>query len=236
MHIPDGFINNNITGPALGSAGAFAAVAFHKIYREVMQRVAVAHKQLATIPATSAEITTRQTAVSKSGKRQLWQMATVGSFIFLIQLIDVPLINGTPGHLLGGALAAFILGPWAAMVTMAIVLSIQAIILGDGGTIALGINFLTMGVIAIWTAWGMSSMIKKKTHAILGLSTALSVIITALVTATIMQFDTSRFGGNVQSFILTHCVIGIAEAGVTIVLIRWWQSQKQSIAIADIKK
>ncbi len=74
-------------------------------------------------------------------------MGVLAAFIFAAQMINFPVAGGTSGHLLGGALAAILLGPWSAIVVMTAVVGLQALLFQDGGLLALGVNVLNMGVI-----------------------------------------------------------------------------------------
>src|SRR5437870_3113515 len=71
-------------------------------------------------------------------------MAVTGAGVFAAQMINFPIDHGTSGHVLGAALAAIVLGPWAAMATMTLVLVAQCCLFGDGGLTALGANALNM--------------------------------------------------------------------------------------------
>ena len=62
-------------------------------------------------------------------------------------MLNFPVAGGTSGHLLGGALAAILLGPWLACIVMAVVISGQAFVFADGGVTALGANVFNMGVV-----------------------------------------------------------------------------------------
>ena len=73
-------------------------------------------------------------------------MGVAGAFVFAAQMINFPVVGGTSGHLLGAALAAILLGPWAAVLVMTAVLVIQCFVFQDGGALALGANVLNMGV------------------------------------------------------------------------------------------
>jgi cobalt/nickel transport system permease protein len=73
-------------------------------------------------------------------------MGIMGAFIFAAQMVNFPIASGTTGHLLGGVLAAVLLGPAAATIVMATVIFFQAL-LGDGGLTALGPNIFNMGVL-----------------------------------------------------------------------------------------
>lgn len=75
-------------------------------------------------------------------------MGVMGAFIFAAQMLNFPVIGGTSGHLIGAALAAILLGPWAATIVMACVLIVQCLIFQDGGLISLGANIFNMGFLA----------------------------------------------------------------------------------------
>lgn len=79
-------------------------------------------------------------------------MGIMAAFIFAGQMVNFPIASGTTGHLLGGTLAAILLGPWAATLVMAAVIVFQAL-LGDGGVTVLGPNIFNMGVVGTCLAW-----------------------------------------------------------------------------------
>ena len=72
-------------------------------------------------------------------------LGALAAFVFAGQLVNVPLLPGTSGHLVGGTLAAAIVGPWRAFVVMAVVLAVQALLFQDGGITTFGANLLAMG-------------------------------------------------------------------------------------------
>jgi len=79
-------------------------------------------------------------------------MGLMAAGLFVAQMLNFPVGGGTSGHLLGAALATFLLGPWAALMVMALVLGVQALLFGDGGITAYGLNFLNMGIIGVGAA------------------------------------------------------------------------------------
>jgi cobalt/nickel transport system permease protein len=87
-------------------------------------------------------------------ERQVPLMGVMAAFIFAAQMLNFPVAGGTSGHLLGGALAAILLGPWAAILVLTSVLGIQALVFQDGGLIALGANVLNMAVIGVLVGYG----------------------------------------------------------------------------------
>jgi cobalt/nickel transport system permease protein len=80
--------------------------------------------------------------------RKVPLMGLAAAFIFVAQMINFPVIGGTSGHLLGGVLAALLLGPAEAVLIMVVVLSTQCFLFADGGLLSLGANVLNMGLAA----------------------------------------------------------------------------------------
>ncbi len=81
------------------------------------------------------------------GSRAVAWMGVTAAFVFSAQMINFPVAGGTSGHLIGGVLAAVLLGPSAAVVVMTAVLVLQCLVFGDGGLLALGANVLNMAVV-----------------------------------------------------------------------------------------
>jgi cobalt/nickel transport system permease protein len=85
-------------------------------------------------------------------------MAVLSGLIFALQMLNFPVAGGTSGHFAGGALAAILLGPWAAMLILTSVLVVQALIFGDGGITALGANIANMAIVAPLVGWWIYSL------------------------------------------------------------------------------
>jgi len=79
--------------------------------------------------------------------RHVPYLAMAAAFSFLVQMFNIPIPGGTTGHAVGGAIIAILLGPWAAVLAISIVLIIQAIVFGDGGITAMGANCFNMAVV-----------------------------------------------------------------------------------------
>ena len=77
----------------------------------------------------------------------------VAAFVFAAQMINFPVGAGTSGHLLGGALAAVLVGPWTAVLCLSVVLLVQALLMADGGITALGTNVTLMGLVGVAVGW-----------------------------------------------------------------------------------
>ncbi len=88
-------------------------------------------------------------------ERMVPLMGVMAAFVFSAQMLNFPIAGGTSGHLLGAALLAILLGPWAGMLAMTAVLVVQALVFQDGGVTALGANVLNMGVMGVLSAYGL---------------------------------------------------------------------------------
>jgi len=78
-------------------------------------------------------------------ERSIPLMGVMAAFIFAAQMFNFQVAGGTSGHLLGGVLAAVLLGPWAATLVMACVVAVQALVFSDGGLVGMGANIFNMG-------------------------------------------------------------------------------------------
>lgn len=84
---------------------------------------------------------------------RLAYMAVLSGTIFAAQMLNFPIIGGTSGHLLGGVLAASIVGPWGGVLVVTVVLLIQALLFADGGILALGTNIFNMGIVGVFIGY-----------------------------------------------------------------------------------
>jgi cobalt/nickel transport system permease protein len=109
-------------------------------------------------------------------------LGVLGAFVFAAQMINFPVGPGTTGHLVGGALLSFTLGPAAAAVVMTAILAIQALVFQDGGILALGANAANMAVLGVlagyfpFAVWGGGRFRRLAIFA----GAALSVLVSAL--------------------------------------------------------
>jgi len=92
-------------------------------------------------------------ANKKLREKHIPLMGVLAAFIFAAQMLNFPIFGGTSGHLIGAALAAILLGPWASALIMSCVLLAQSLIFQDGGLLALGANIFNMGIVASFSGY-----------------------------------------------------------------------------------
>ncbi len=90
-------------------------------------------------------------------------MALLSAFCFVIQMINIPLPGGTTGHAAGASLAAIVLGPWPAVLSVSIALTIQALFFGDGGITTLGANCFNMAVVQVFLSYYLYRILSVRT-------------------------------------------------------------------------
>jgi cobalt/nickel transport system permease protein len=158
------------------------------------------------------------------GERQVPLMGILAAFIFAAQMLNFPVAGGTSGHLLGGALAAIVLGPWAASLVMTSVITVQALLFQDGGLLALGWNVVNMGILTAFTGYfvyrGLQSLLGSGRRAALlaGLAGGwLSVMVGAIATAVQLAVSgTSPLSVALPAMAGIHALIGIGEGLITV--------------------
>ncbi|MCY6355035.1 cobalt transporter CbiM [Clostridium sp. ZS2-4] len=94
-------------------------------------------------------------------RKKIPLLGICAAFSFLIMMFNVPLPGGTTGHAVGAVLAAILLGPYAAAISVTIALVIQALFFGDGGILAIGANCFNMAVIMPFTGYYIYRFISR---------------------------------------------------------------------------
>lgn len=88
-------------------------------------------------------------------------LGVMAAFIFAAQMFNFPVVGGTSGHLLGGVLAAVLLGPWAATLVMTAVIAIQGLLFQDGGLLIMGANIFNMGILGTLGGYAVYRLIAR---------------------------------------------------------------------------
>ena len=162
-------------------------------------------------------------ARSNLDEKRIPLMAVLAAGIFAIMSMNMPIVAGTSGHMVGGALVAIVfLAPEAAVLVFTVVLLVQALIFGDGGITALGANVLNMaiigGFVGLYTFKGLNKFIGK--YAAAGVGAWLATVIAALACAIEMGIA-GQFPMNIgiASMVTYHVFIGIIEAVLTVIVL-----------------
>lgn len=152
----------------------------------------------------------------------------VAAFIFAVQMLNFPIFTaGVSGHLLGGALAAMLVGPWVGALCVAVVLVVQALVFGDGGVAMLGLNIANMAILGTAVAYLLIALLLRilpRTPAGLAVTAVVASIASVVVAALgfVVQYwlgGTTDLGNNLGDLAATmagvHLLIGIGEGLIT---------------------
>ena len=149
----------------------------------------------------------------------------VATFVFATQMLNFPVGAGTSGHLLGGALAAILVGPFTGLLCMSVVLLVQCLLFADGGITALGTNIDLMGLVTVTVGWlvfrAVQSVLPKRPRMVApaaALAAFVSVPVAALAFTGLYAVGGQAdipLGTLAVAMLSWHLLIGVGEAVIT---------------------
>jgi cobalt/nickel transport system permease protein len=153
-------------------------------------------------------------------------MGISSAFIFCAQILNFPIAGGTSGHLIGGALAGILLGPWAGIIVISSVLIVQCLVFQDGGLTALGANVFNMGVIGAGVGYLLFAQTRRlfKQEKGIVIATLISSWCSVLLASFFTALELGISGISPLKVVLfamltLHSIIGIVEAIITSLVI-----------------
>ncbi|MGW3138388.1 energy-coupling factor ABC transporter permease [Streptomyces sp. NPDC001139] len=181
--------------------------------------------------AATGVVAAAAVAVSLRGARRELDERTaplaglVAAFIFAVQMLNFPVAAGTSGHLLGGALAAILVGPYTGVLCVSVVLLMQGILFADGGLTALGVNITDMAIVTTVVSYAVFRLLVKvlprgrRSVTVASFAAALLSVPAAAVAFTLIYAvggttDVS-LGKVATAMIGVHVLIGLGEAVIT---------------------
>ena len=149
----------------------------------------------------------------------------VAAFVFAVQMVNFPVLPGVSGHLLGGALAALLVGPWLGALCVGIVLVVQALLFADGGLTALGTNITNMALIGTAVGFGTAVALRRiatrSRGGLIGVAFVSAFVNTVVASCGfVLEYAIGGAGGAslatvAVSIIAVHCLIGVGEGVIT---------------------
>ncbi len=147
------------------------------------------------------------------------------AFIFAAQMFNFPVAGGTSGHLLGGALAAVLLGPALGALAVTVVVVVQALAFADGGLTALGYNILNMAIVTAFGGYAVFSLLRRflprsRTGVVVatGIAAGISVVLSAMAFSVEWLFGATApvpFDRVFIAMVGVHILIGIGEGVIS---------------------
>lgn len=175
--------------------------------------------------ATGAVAVCVRRAGATLDERQVPVVGLTAAFVFAVQMLNFPVANGTSGHLLGGVLAAVLVGPAAGALAVTIVLAVQALLFADGGLSALGLNVVNMALIGALAGWAVFAGLRAlmpNTRAGVTVAAGIAAGLAPPLGAIAFTIEYALGGTGVASatdvgiaMIGVHLLIGIGEGAIT---------------------
>ncbi len=158
-------------------------------------------------------------------ERQAPLAGLVAAYLFAVQMLNFPVAAGTSGHLLGAALAAILVGPWAGALCVAVVLGVQALLFADGGLSALGLNVVNMALVTAWGGYAIFLLLRRalprtRTSVTVSAGVAAGISVVLASVAFVVEYAVGGTGGAPVGTVLAamvgvHTLIGIGEGIIT---------------------
>ena len=164
-----------------------------------------------------------RTANKKISEKHIPLLGVMAAFVFAAQMFNFPVGGGTSGHFMGTTLIAILLGPWASVLIMTTVLTVQCLIFQDGGLTALGANIFNMGVVGGFFGYYINAVVKLFVQGRKGLfiGSFTAAWCSLVLSATCCALELSISGTVPLKIVLSamagiHAVIGIGEGFITV--------------------
>ena len=164
-----------------------------------------------------------RTANKKISEKHIPLLGVMAAFVFAVQMFNFPIGGGTSGHFMGATLIAILLGPWASVLIMTTVLTVQCLIFQDGGLTALGANIFNMGVVGGFFGYYVNTIIQFFVQGRKGLfiGSFTAAWCSLVLSATCCAVELSISGTAPLNIVLPamagiHAIIGIGEGFITI--------------------
>ena len=177
------------------------------------------------LSATGLGFALRQLRREATGRR-VPLIGLAAAFIFVAQMLNFPVAGGTSGHLIGGTLAAVLVGPGAAILAMSCVLILQCLLFADGGLLALGANVFNMAILAPLVGYAIYYPLHRVLPGLRGRLIAVafaswcSVVATSVSCAGQLALsDTVPWRVVLPAMTTVHMLIGLGEAGITTLIV-----------------
>jgi cobalt/nickel transport system permease protein len=221
MHIPDGFLNNNLAGGLLAGALGMLGYCLNKILKTIPVTVGIIADNV-----SGANIDSQSFGFSENTSRYFQRLTLVALWVFAFQMFNIPVKSATSAHLLGGVFAAILAGPSAGFIIMSFVLIIQSLFFSDGGVLALGANILNMAFIGSFLSYYVCKTFSNKSR-YLGVFVACFFSVMAASLACLIELGLSgaiAFSTAFKDMMSLHFGVSCLETLITLALLKVFRS------------
>jgi cobalt/nickel transport system permease protein len=224
MHIPDGFLNNNLSGGLL--VGALSMLGFCLI--KVLQTATT----FANVPAGNNNISSGVCAneLFNNAGNHFKKLTIAALWVFAFQMFNVPVQSATSAHPIGGVFAAVLAGPHAGFLIMSSVLAVQSLFFADGGILSFGANVFNMAFVGSFLSYYIYKALSGKNYNLAILSACFfSVLAAALFCLIELSIsETISFTTVFKDMMSLHLIVSLLETVITMALLKAFKNLTES--------
>jgi cobalt/nickel transport system permease protein len=217
MHIPDGFLSNNLARCFIAGALGMLGYCLSKILK-----AATIFREALMGDNGNSNIVSVSFGFSDNASKYFQNLATIAIWVFAFQMFNIPIQSATSAHLIGGVFAAVLAGPLEGFVIMSSVLILQSLFFSDGGILALGANIFNMAFVGSFLSYYIYKTFLNKNHyfAVFAacLFSALTASLSCLIELSIS--GTVSFLTAFEDMMSMHFIVALLETGITLVLLK----------------
>ncbi|MDR0800846.1 MAG: energy-coupling factor ABC transporter permease [Endomicrobium sp.] len=224
MHIPDGFLNNNLAAGLFAGALGMLGFCLGKVFRTVTASIGV-------LAGNNGNGNTGSSAfkLSNNTGKYFQKMTIAALWIFAFQMFNVPIQSATSAHLIGGVFAAVLAGPFGGFIIISSVLIVQSLFFADGGILALGANILNMAFIGSFLSYYIYKALSEKNY-YLAILTACFFSVMAAALSCLIELGISgtvSFTKTFKDMMSLHLAAALLETAVTLALLKVFKNSAE---------
>ncbi|GHT34739.1 cobalamin biosynthesis protein CbiM [Endomicrobiia bacterium] len=219
MHIPDGFLNNNLAGGLLVGALGMLGYCFSKVFKAVTVFAGIS-------AGNNGNTNTRFNSFgsSKGVDKYFQKLVIIALWVFAFQMFNIPVQSATSAHLIGGVFAAVLVGPFLGFITISSVLVIQSLF-SDGGIMALGANIFNMAFIGSFASYYIYKILSRNYYIAILLACFFSVLIASLSCLVELGISgTISFTTAFKDMMKLHLAAAFLETIITLALLKTFKN------------
>jgi cobalt/nickel transport system permease protein len=183
----------------------------------------------AGVVAATGVVVALRTSAEDDLESRVAMTGLVAAFVFAAQMLNFPVASGTSGHLLGGLLAAVLVGPWLGSLAVTVVLTVQCLLFADGGLSALGLNVVNMALVPAFVGYGLfvlgRRLLPSTRTGVLG-ATGVAAFLSVVLASLAFTAEYALGGSDAvpvatvaAAMVGVHVLIGIGEAVITVLTV-----------------
>jgi cobalt/nickel transport system permease protein len=217
MHIPDGFLNNNLANGLLVGTLGMLGYCLSIVFKTV-----TVFAGSFTGNNGNASINSRPFGFSNNAGNYFQKLATISIWVFAFQMFNVPIQSATSAHLTGGVFAAVLVGPFAGFTVISSVLIIQSLFFSDGGIFSLGANIFNMAFVGSFLSYYIYKIFSNKTYHLAVFAASLFSVLVASFSCLVELgiSGTVSFIAAFKDMMSMHLIVALLETIITLILLK----------------